>query len=157
MDRPWRLKSCLMDTRPGSPVFLSWFRGFVARFQIPGFMKDSGKGGDRRTMSHRLVSCVCVAGLCLLALDGAAAIDQGGALRRPDVRFLATPQNVVEAMLELAHVSSADVVFDLGSGDGLIPITAATKLARAASALKSIPTGFAKRRTTWPGPAWPIG
>src|SRR4029453_18248098 len=47
--------------------------------------------------------------------------------QRPDVRFLATPQNVVEAMLELAHVTSADVVFDLGSGDGRIPITAATK------------------------------
>ena len=45
--------------------------------------------------------------------------------RQPDVRFLATPQNVVESMLELAHVTAADVVFDLGSGDGRIPITAA--------------------------------
>lgn len=45
--------------------------------------------------------------------------------RRPDVRFLATPQNVVEAMLALAKVTSADVVYDLGSGDGRIPITAA--------------------------------
>jgi cyclopropane fatty-acyl-phospholipid synthase-like methyltransferase len=45
--------------------------------------------------------------------------------RRPDVRFLATPQNVVDAMLEFAHVTSADVVYDLGSGDGRIPITAA--------------------------------
>ena len=47
--------------------------------------------------------------------------------QRPDVRFLATPQNVVDAMLTLAHVTPADVVFDLGSGDGRIPITAATK------------------------------
>jgi predicted RNA methylase len=30
-------------------------------------------------------------------------------------------------MLELAHVTSADVVYDLGSGDGRIPITAAKK------------------------------
>ena len=47
--------------------------------------------------------------------------------QRPDVRFLPTPQNVVDAMLTLAHVTPADVVFDLGSGDGRIPITAATK------------------------------
>ena len=50
-----------------------------------------------------------------------------GPQRRPDVRFLATPQNVVEAMLELAHVTSTDIVYDLGSGDGRIPITAARK------------------------------
>ena len=30
-------------------------------------------------------------------------------------------------MLDLAHVTAADVVFDLGSGDGRIPITAAKK------------------------------
>jgi precorrin-6B methylase 2 len=48
-------------------------------------------------------------------------------VRRPDVRFLATPQNVVDAMLELAQVTSHDVVYDLGSGDGRIPITAARR------------------------------
>src|SRR5262245_35371394 len=42
-----------------------------------------------------------------------------------DVRYLPTPQNVVDAMLTLAHVTPSDVVFDLGSGDGRIPITAA--------------------------------
>jgi cyclopropane fatty-acyl-phospholipid synthase-like methyltransferase len=46
-------------------------------------------------------------------------------LRAPDVKFVGTPQNVVEAMLELARVTPADVVYDLGSGDGRIPITAA--------------------------------
>ena len=48
-------------------------------------------------------------------------------LRPPDVRFVPTPQNVVEAMLEMARVTSTDVVYDLGSGDGRIPITAAKK------------------------------
>src|SRR5256885_6645964 len=47
-------------------------------------------------------------------------------LRPPDVKFVGTPQNVVEAMLTLAKVTPADVVYDLGSGDGRIPITAAT-------------------------------
>ncbi len=55
----------------------------------------------------------------------AQVVTQSQPQRRPDVRFLATPQNVVEAMLEFAHVTSADVVYDLGSGDGRIPITAA--------------------------------
>ena len=36
-----------------------------------------------------------------------------------------TPQSAVDAMLELAHVTATDVVYDLGSGDGRIPITAA--------------------------------
>ena len=46
-------------------------------------------------------------------------------LRSPDVIFVPTPQEVVDAMLKLAKVSASDVVYDLGSGDGRIPITAA--------------------------------
>ena len=48
-------------------------------------------------------------------------------LRDPDVIYVPTPQNVVEAMLKLANVTASDVVYDLGSGDGRIPITAAQK------------------------------
>ena len=48
-------------------------------------------------------------------------------LRTPDVRYVPTPQAVVEAMLAFARVTPADVVYDLGSGDGRIPITAAEK------------------------------
>jgi SAM-dependent methyltransferase len=48
-------------------------------------------------------------------------------LRDPDVVYVPTPQEVVDAMLELAKVSAADVVYDLGSGDGRIPITAAKR------------------------------
>jgi len=36
-----------------------------------------------------------------------------------------SPDSVVDAMLKLARVTAADVVYDLGSGDGRIPITAA--------------------------------
>jgi len=43
----------------------------------------------------------------------------------PDVKYVPTPQNVVEEMLRMARVTSADIVWDLGSGDGRIPITAA--------------------------------
>ncbi|MEX1128616.1 MAG: methyltransferase domain-containing protein [Vicinamibacterales bacterium] len=42
-----------------------------------------------------------------------------------DVRYEPTPMPVVRAMLEMAQVGPQDVVYDLGSGDGRIPIMAA--------------------------------
>jgi SAM-dependent methyltransferase len=47
--------------------------------------------------------------------------------RTPDIYFAATPQPVADAMLQLAHVTRDDVVYDLGSGDGRIVILAAQK------------------------------
>jgi SAM-dependent methyltransferase len=41
--------------------------------------------------------------------------------------YVPTPQPLVEKMLELAQVTSRDVVYDLGCGDGRIVITAAKK------------------------------
>lgn len=41
------------------------------------------------------------------------------------VPYVPTPQKVVDRMLELAQVKKGDVVYDLGSGDGRIVITAA--------------------------------
>ena len=43
----------------------------------------------------------------------------------PTLIYVPTPQNVVDKMLEVAKVTKDDYVFDLGSGDGRIPITAA--------------------------------
>lgn len=45
-------------------------------------------------------------------------------LRSPDVIFVPTPTEVVQAMLKLAKVGPKDIIFDLGSGDGRIPIAA---------------------------------
>lgn len=47
--------------------------------------------------------------------------------REPDVVYVPTPPEVVEEMLRLGKVSKDDVLYDLGSGDGRIPITAAQK------------------------------
>ena len=47
--------------------------------------------------------------------------------RTPDVIFVPTPQDVVEKMLDMAKVKKGDVLYDLGSGDGRIAITAAKK------------------------------
>lgn len=46
-------------------------------------------------------------------------------LRKPDVPFVFSVDEVVEAMLKTAHVSEQDLVYDLGCGDGRIVITAA--------------------------------
>ena len=45
----------------------------------------------------------------------------------PAIYFAPTDQPVADAMLRLAHVAPDDVVYDLGSGDGRIPILAAQK------------------------------
>lgn len=63
------------------------------------------------------------AGLVLSAL---LALAQQPA-RTPDIHFTPTRHNVADAMLRLANVTAADVVYDLGSGDGRIPIIAAQK------------------------------
>ncbi|QCO67725.1 class I SAM-dependent methyltransferase [Luteimonas yindakuii] len=56
-----------------------------------------------------------------------AEVDIPKPSREPDVIYVPTPQPVVDAMLELAGVNSNDVLYDLGSGDGRIPVTAAQK------------------------------
>ena len=61
----------------------------------------------------------------IAALVAPSSAQAPAPLRSPDVIFVPTPQEVVDAMLKLAKVGPNDVVFDLGSGDGRIPITAA--------------------------------
>lgn len=70
----------------------------------------------------------CAFGIALLLAFVMVTPDlaqQFGATRRPDVVFVPTPSDVVDAMLKLAKVTSNDVVYDLGSGDGRIVIAAA--------------------------------
>ncbi|MGK6354330.1 SAM-dependent methyltransferase [Sphingomonas sp. DT-207] len=54
-----------------------------------------------------------------------AQAQEGNASRTPDVIYVPTPERVVAQMLALAKVGPKDVLYDLGSGDGRIPITAA--------------------------------
>ena len=53
--------------------------------------------------------------------DGSRAVQQ----RPPDVIYVSTPPDVVDAMLRVANVTKDDIVYDLGSGDGRIVIAAA--------------------------------
>ena len=63
---------------------------------------------------------------CLaLVLIAAPAAAQDDNCPQKDVIFVPTPQEVVDEMLKVGNVTGRDVVYDLGSGDGRIPITAA--------------------------------
>jgi tRNA G37 N-methylase Trm5 len=53
--------------------------------------------------------------------------EQKPPLREPDVIFVPTPHEVVEKMFELADVRPGEIVYDLGCGDGRIPVAAAKK------------------------------
>ena len=56
-----------------------------------------------------------------------ALLAQSSPPATPDVIYIPTPQAVVDAMLSGAGVTASDIVYDLGSGDGRIVITAARK------------------------------
>jgi SAM-dependent methyltransferase len=65
---------------------------------------------------------------CLLftILSIAVAAAQGTQPRKkPDVPFVPTTEQAVQAMLKLADVKKSDTVYDLGCGDGRIVIAAA--------------------------------
>jgi SAM-dependent methyltransferase len=76
---------------------------------------------------RRLDFLIVVAVLSLLLPHPLAG--QATPKKRPDAQQLApyvpTPQEVVDRMLQLADIKKTDVVYDLGCGDGRIPITAA--------------------------------
>lgn len=64
--------------------------------------------------------------------------------RSPDVPYVPTPQPVVEAMLKLGEVKKGDVLYDLGSGDGRIAITAAKQFGIKATGIDINPERIAE-------------
>jgi precorrin-6B methylase 2 len=92
-------------------------------------------------MKRRMFSKACI-GLGLLVLSTFAVIAQDSQYaiavaqdsifeNKKIVPFVPTPQEVVDKMIELAGVKKGDLVYDLGSGDGRIVVTAAKKGAKA--------------------------
>ena len=77
-------------------------------------------------MTSRLIA-LGLAAAVLAAPAAASAQATQTPTRRPDVIYVPTPEEVVEAMLQVAKVTKNDVVYDLGTGDGRIPVTAAKK------------------------------
>lgn len=87
-----------------------------------------------RYLSLALVACLVAVGGWVVVSGGLGTGGDGFAWAQSSdleskkiVPFVPTPQDVVEKMLELAQVKKGDVLYDLGSGDGRIVITAAKK------------------------------
>ena len=72
-------------------------------------------------------SMLVVAVVALVSSLGAEPLGQRGAAREPDIFFVPTSEAVADEMLQLGRITSRDVVYDLGSGDGRILILAAQK------------------------------
>jgi SAM-dependent methyltransferase len=71
--------------------------------------------------------------LSLVSLPIAQATEQFASpampRKAPDIHYVPTPQELVEVMLDTAKVGKDDIVYDLGSGDGRLVISAAKKYA----------------------------
>lgn len=76
--------------------------------------------------SRRRLTCALLAGACGVTCATASRA-QSGVGEDLDVPYVTTPQNVVDAMLELAGIGPGDILLDLGSGDGRVVITAAQR------------------------------
>ncbi len=75
----------------------------------------------------RIPTLLVAAQLVALLAAAPVAAQEAKRAQTPDVIFVPTPHEVVEEMLRLAQVKKSDVLYDLGSGDGRIPVTAARK------------------------------
>jgi len=73
---------------------------------------------------------ICAPLLVLALSVSSAAAQDAPLLHAPDVPFVPTTAEAVQAMLKLANVTKNDVLYDLGCGDGRIVIAAAKLGAR---------------------------
>ena len=73
-----------------------------------------------------MTAAACLLG-AMLALGQATNGSPPAPAPTPGVHYAPTRHAIADAMLQLAKVGPDDVVFDLGSGDGRIPIIAAQK------------------------------
>ncbi len=78
-------------------------------------------------MAARLLFALCLFAFCLVPCALAGAVAAQRPARTPDIHFTPTRHAIADAMLQLARVTKDDIVYDLGSGDGRIPIIAAQK------------------------------
>jgi SAM-dependent methyltransferase len=81
-------------------------------------------GGDR-ARSHMPVVAAAPAQTAAPQAQIPATDQANQPSRRPDVIYVPTSPEVVDAMLKLANVNKDDVVYDLGCGDGRIVVAAA--------------------------------
>jgi hypothetical protein len=73
------------------------------------------------------LSTLALAAVLTLATAAAVAQPLKPLDKKPEVPYVPTRERVVDEMLKVARVGKNDVLYDLGSGDGRIPITAAKR------------------------------
>jgi len=81
---------------------------------------------NTRRRFQRLIFFVFLLGAALLTGAAGPTFDAGNTPQNL-APFIPTPDDVVDRMLTLAKVTHDDVVYDLGCGDGRIPIAAAKR------------------------------
>jgi protein-L-isoaspartate O-methyltransferase len=79
------------------------------------------------TRSPAVVVLALTATMAAAVVAAGPAAWQGGQPTPNLAPYMATPQEVVDRMLQMAEVTKTDVVYDLGSGDGRLVITAAKR------------------------------
>src|SRR5687767_15043518 len=66
--------------------------------------------------------------------------------RTPDVPYVPTDDKVVALMLDMGKVKKSDILYDLGSGDGRIPITAAKRFGTQGTGIEIDPVRVAEAK-----------
>ncbi len=95
-------------------------RVFYWRTGVPAYRRTLVNSIDMHVLSRFLTAVLLGA---LTAFASSVPANE----REPDVNYIPTPQDVVDDMLRLVDLRPGDVLYDLGSGDGRIPITAARR------------------------------
>jgi len=120
----------MMSDDAGRAPAMRWCATYF--FHLP---RDAGARSREVAMSYRILAAIVLFLAGFLPSPAspifsllAAAFPGGGPLSQESLApYVPTPQPVVDRMLALAEVTSKDVVYDLGCGDGRIVITAAQK------------------------------
>ena len=126
----------MMSRAPAPPILLLCTAlllalGLSCQQNQPNPSSDSTSSGPADTM----------------ALGGGSVLLPGSTnVLDSDVPYIRTPTGIVDTMLALANVTADDVVYDLGSGDGRIPIMAAKKYGARAVGIEIEPELVEKAR-----------
>jgi len=86
---------------------------------------------SRRALASAAMACVLAAAAPVSAQEKTEGYKPTVGQMGKDSVWVPTPDSLIEHMLDLAKVSDKDLLIDLGSGDGRIPIAAGKRGARA--------------------------
>ncbi len=101
------------------------FKFWLILFAAFGFACDSGNSATTTAVNN--TNKVTAAATATPVVPPNTVIVDDVVPDALDVPYVPTHQSIVDEMLTMAEVKGTDVLYDLGSGDGRIPITAAKR------------------------------